>query len=184
LLVPLETFVMGRGPLADLRIDDDSVSRRHALFRIDAASVPTVQDLGSSNGTFVNEQRVAGRTVLAARDSVELGTYRLELVAAARGAGFNEPATRETTRADLLRTRVGLLDELSPRERELFGLLARGLSRRELATRLGVSVKTVETHRTRIGHKLGLRSRAELVGLALKVGVLKPANRPLRGGHP
>jgi len=61
---------------------------------------------------------------------------------------------------------------LSPRERELLPLLASGLSQRELAAQLGVTVKTIETYRTRIGHKLGLTSRAGLIRFALDHGLL------------
>ncbi len=56
---------------------------------------------------------------------------------------------------------------LTPREREVLRLLGQGLQTKEIAARLGISVKTVETHRRHIQRKLGLRSRAELVHYAL-----------------
>jgi DNA-binding NarL/FixJ family response regulator len=61
--------------------------------------------------------------------------------------------------------RVGLAS-LSRREREVFDLVVRGLSGREIAKRLFISPKTVESHRYRINHKLGVRSVAELVRFA------------------
>jgi DNA-binding NarL/FixJ family response regulator len=58
--------------------------------------------------------------------------------------------------------------ELTAREREIVQLLAEGRSNKEVATRLGISVKTAETHRANVMHKLGLHSTAELVRYALR----------------
>jgi len=63
---------------------------------------------------------------------------------------------------------------LSPRETEVLRLLAQGHSYREAAEQLGVSVKTIETHRKRLVDKLGLKSRAELFRFAVEVGLLEP----------
>jgi DNA-binding NarL/FixJ family response regulator len=54
-------------------------------------------------------------------------------------------------------------DNLTLREREVLHLVGQGLSRTEIAQQLGVSPRTVETHRENIKGKLGLRSHAELV---------------------
>lgn len=61
---------------------------------------------------------------------------------------------------------------LSPRERQVLELLAHGHTNREVADRLSLSVKTVETHRARLGDKLGLHTRADLVRLAIELGLL------------
>ena len=61
---------------------------------------------------------------------------------------------------------------LSPRERQVLELLAHGHTNREVADRLSLSVKTVETHRARLGDKLGLHTRADLVRLAIDLGLL------------
>jgi len=63
---------------------------------------------------------------------------------------------------------------LSKREQEVFQSLVRGYGNQEIADRLCVSVKTVETHRAHILEKLGLHSRAELVRYALAHGLLTP----------
>ncbi|HZS12513.1 MAG TPA: response regulator transcription factor, partial [Nitrospirales bacterium] len=63
---------------------------------------------------------------------------------------------------------------LSPREREVFVFVARGFTNRDIATRLGLSVKSVETYRGRLMEKLGLENRAALVRLALQAGLLTP----------
>jgi DNA-binding NarL/FixJ family response regulator len=61
---------------------------------------------------------------------------------------------------------------LSERESEVVRLVARGYSNKEIAGKLDVSVKTVETYRYRAVEKLGLRSRADLVRYAIERGWL------------
>jgi len=64
--------------------------------------------------------------------------------------------------------------DLSRREREVLRLLAQGHSNQQIADRIRVSVKTVETHRTRLSVKLGLKGRAELYRFAVESGILDP----------
>jgi DNA-binding CsgD family transcriptional regulator len=61
---------------------------------------------------------------------------------------------------------------LSRREREVLGLLAQGHSNQQIADTTGLSVKTVETYRTRLSVKLGLKGRAELYRFAAESGIL------------
>jgi DNA-binding NarL/FixJ family response regulator len=61
--------------------------------------------------------------------------------------------------------------KLSPREREILQLLAEGKAMKEIASVLGVSIKTVETHRRTMMSKLGLYSVAELTKYAIREGV-------------
>src|SRR5215471_19133130 len=65
-----------------------------------------------------------------------------------------------------------VLSVLSEREREIFRLAAECLITREIAHELCISRKTVDTHLYRIHHKLGLRTSAELVRLAGRLGLL------------
>ncbi len=60
---------------------------------------------------------------------------------------------------------------LTTREREVLQLIAEGKSTKEIATRLSVSVKTVETHRRQIMEKLGIYSIAELTKYAIREGL-------------
>jgi two-component system response regulator NreC len=62
---------------------------------------------------------------------------------------------------------------LSRREGEVLRLLAQGHTNHEVADRLAVSVKTIETHRKRLSDKLGLKTRAQLFRFAIEVGLLE-----------
>jgi DNA-binding CsgD family transcriptional regulator len=157
----------------DIQLDDDSVSRRHAQLRI-VDGDPTIEDLESRNGTRVNGQKIAAPATLSVGDRVCLGDSEFELVTAPaqQPERVTQPMISVSQRA--MPPGENSLTALSPRERTVFPLLARGLSQREIASQCGVSVKTVETYRTRISHKLGLHSRADLIRFALETGVLRP----------
>lgn len=64
-------------------------------------------------------------------------------------------------------------DDLTDREAEIVRLIAMGHSNKEIGGRLSISVKTVETHKSRSFEKLGLRSRADLVKYAMRRGWLR-----------
>ncbi len=66
------------------------------------------------------------------------------------------------------------LDQLSARQIEVLRLVAEGNTTREIAGRLHVSIKTVETHRGAIMKRLGIHDVASLVRYALRVGLVAP----------
>jgi len=67
---------------------------------------------------------------------------------------------------------TGSIDLLTPRQRETLQLIAEGHSTKEIAFALGVSVKTVETHRAQLKERLGIYNVAGLVRFALRVGLI------------
>jgi DNA-binding NarL/FixJ family response regulator len=60
---------------------------------------------------------------------------------------------------------------ITPRESEIIRLLAEGKANKEIAAQLGITVRTVETHRAKIMLKLGLHSLAELIHYAMRHGI-------------
>ena len=68
----------------------------------------------------------------------------------------------------------GPFEVLTPRQREVLQLIAEGLSNKEIASRLNVGVKTVETHRTELMERLGIHGVAGLVRYAIRVGLVHP----------
>ena len=63
---------------------------------------------------------------------------------------------------------------LTLRERQVLQLIAEGKSTKDIASLLGISVKTVESHRTRLMHKLGIHEIASLVRYAVRQGIVQP----------
>jgi DNA-binding NarL/FixJ family response regulator len=78
---------------------------------------------------------------------------------------------------------TGAASLLSQREREVLGLLAQGHTNQAIADRLYLSVKTVESYRSRLMNKLGFRTRADLIRYAVEIGLLGPGkfNAPDEG---
>lgn len=67
----------------------------------------------------------------------------------------------------------GSYELLSEREREVLVLLAEGLSLKDIATRLNLSVKTVDAHKYKIMRKLDLHDRSELIRYAIRKGLVE-----------
>ena len=67
--------VIGRAPGCDLVLDDSTVSKHHARVRIDGG--PLIEDLASTNGTYVNGRTIDGATVLRRGDRIALGAAKI-----------------------------------------------------------------------------------------------------------
>src|SRR4051812_6070456 len=91
------------------------------------------------------------------------------IVAVAAGERYLAPGLKTTT---VPAERKGPIGPLSARERDVFRLLVKGMTTRQMAAELTISAKTVDTHRERILKKLGLHSAVELVRYAATHDVL------------
>ena len=67
---------------------------------------------------------------------------------------------------------LGVIDGLSTREREIFNLIVAGFTNQQMASELYISIKTVETHRSRINRKLRVHSTVELIRFAALHGLV------------
>jgi DNA-binding NarL/FixJ family response regulator len=96
--------------------------------------------------------------------------------AVARGEIYLSPAVSRYVVEDYVRRAGGErspLDRLTSRQREVLQLIAEGNTTKAIATRLGLSVKTVETHRAQLMERLEARDVATLVRLAIRIGLVE-----------
>ena len=96
--------------------------------------------------------------------------------AASRGAIYLSPSISSTVLSDQSlsgRSKAGgKTGSLTPRERETLLLIGKGHTNNQIAQRMGVSIKTVERHRTHLMQKLNARNLVELIRVALKQGLI------------
>lgn len=124
--------------------------------------------------TYVREALAAGAAGYLLKDS-ESRDLALALAAVARGHGWVSPAVAQAVIGDAVRRTEPLPrpahDELTPRQREVLQLIAEGHSTKQIARRLELSIKTIETHRAQIMNRLGIRHVAGLVRYAIRAGI-------------
>jgi len=102
-----------------------------------------------------------------------------DLVDAVRAVGRGESFLTNSALGSLVREWMadassGPREPLSPREQEILKLIAEAHTNREISDLLGLSAKTVESHRASILRKLGMRDRVELVRYAIRRGLIEP----------
>ena len=92
------------------------------------------------------------------------------------GNGHGGGAAASAAAQPAAQAQPSAFDRLTPREREVLQLMAEGFATKEVAHRLHVSVKTVETHRRQLMEKLDLHSVAELTKYAIREGLTSIEN--------
>jgi pSer/pThr/pTyr-binding forkhead associated (FHA) protein len=159
-----DTLVIGRSRDADVRLDVEGVSRKHARITRGAGHALSLVDLGAKNGTFLNGERV-DVAALHHGDRIQIAEVVLQLVVTdplqAGPSPSLAPAPAPTSDA-------ASHGGLSAREWEVAVHVARGLTNVEIAKTLGISRRTVATHLERIYERLGIHSRAALAHLVAR----------------
>jgi DNA-binding CsgD family transcriptional regulator len=153
--------IIGRGERADIRIDDTGVSREHAKLVWTQQGVVNLIDLRSTNGTAVNGHRI-DVTVLRPGDRIQVGP-EVELWFG------HEPPAIASERAQGALERLRKL--LSARQLQVAKLVAEGLSNKEIAERLDIQVRTVESHLDHIYRVLDIKSRSALTRVIVEAGL-------------
>lgn len=129
-----------------------------------------------SNEGYIIQALKAGATGYLLKDSVDTDLIR-GVAAVASGKSFFSPAVAKVMLDEYVRHLAdkGIADRfesLSPREREIFQLIAEGHSNKAIAELLSVSTATIETHRAHVLQKLDVHNTAELVLYAVRRGVI------------
>jgi len=120
---------------------------------------------------YVREILRAGARGYILKDAVD--TELLNAVrSVAHGDGYISPAVSGALLNDYRQNITDPLDLLSSRERQVLQFIAEGQTNKEIATRLNLSVYTVDSHRGKIMEKLNLHSTGELVRFAVKHGLV------------
>ncbi len=153
--------------ILDLSLPDmGGLEVARAIRKLDGSARILVLTMHENSG-YVGEllrAGVSGYVVKRSADSELINAVK----AVRRGDMFIDPSL---TRAMLAEAEPRGGTGLSRREEEVLRLLVRGYLGKEIASRLGISAKTVETYRLRICSKLGLSGRAELLKYAVKHGL-------------
>jgi len=161
--------------LIDINLPDESGLRVAGELR---ATEPSVRVLILS--VHDDPEIVRESVRLGAHGYVRKDTTPADLRAAIRavhnGDAYFSPSVARTL-AEALREQPAPegLDRLTEREKGVLSRVARGLSNKEIASELGISVRTVESHRDSLMRKTGLRNVAALTRFALESGLLASA---------
>jgi two-component system, NarL family, response regulator NreC len=126
--------------------------------------------------TYILRALSAGAKAYILKDAVE-DEILPAVQSVLRGRSYFSPAIAKTLLEDYIRylRQRGLEDSydlLTDREKEILQLLAEGRTNKEVANLLGLSVTTIETHRTNLMQKLGLHSTAEIVLYAVRKRII------------
>jgi DNA-binding NarL/FixJ family response regulator len=173
--------------VTDLMLKDtDGVSVCRELRRR-GLSTPTLILSMHSNREFVREAFEAGARGYALKDE-PLAALMSAVRTVAAGQRYlaphlEDPAVQAESRSDAS-AGTDMLKRLSRREQEVFYRVIDGLPSRDIARVLSISLKTVETHRTRINQKLDVHSPAELTRLAVMAGLVAGSRAPRSSAGP
>lgn len=125
-----------------------------------------------ATGDYLQQALRAGAAGYILKEAATL-ELQLALAAVARGDTYLSPAvSAQIVEGFLQHDQPSGAVVLTPRQREILALIAAGLSTKEIAFRLQVSGKTVDTHRAQLMERLGIHDIAGLVRYAIRTGLI------------
>src|SRR5690348_5213246 len=158
------TFVLGRSSRCDLLVNDPTISRRHAKIAVAEGSM-TVTDLGSMNGTYLDEKQVREASVVAEGQRLRFGS--VSFLVSMNQADVGEPdSALETEKCDPFAN--GRSPALSQAQTRVLEQLLDGLAEKQIAARLCLSQHTVHNHVRAIFQSFHVHSRAQLLSSLLQ----------------
>lgn len=129
-----------------------------------------------TNEEYLKEALSAGAAGYLLKDA-DRNELEVAIKSVCRGETYLTPTMAKFTVGAYCRreeTTLGPLARLTARQREILQLIAEGLSTKQIAQRLDLSVKTVETHRAQLMERLEIHDVAGLVRLAIRTGLIQP----------
>jgi FHA domain len=86
---------LGRKPHNDIVLENPVISGEHCLFELKGLADTYVQDLGSTNGTYVNDHMIKSRQLLHDGDVIAIGNFRLSYLSSSAPSGYHETAAQK-----------------------------------------------------------------------------------------
>ncbi len=157
-----EEMTVGRSQQNDLVLDDPLVSRLHGIF-MRRGDVVLVEDLGSHNGTYVNNERLHQIRQLHHGDTIVVGSSR---------AMYEDPSLITEENTVVSEPTAFAAQTFTQRQLQVLRLLARGLSNKQIGERLFVSERTVKAYLSSIFEKLQVQNRSGAITAALRLGLI------------
>jgi two-component system response regulator NreC len=162
-ILVLDLIMPGRPSLDALpEVAARSAGTRVVVLTMEADPAIARRALASGAAAYALKEAAEAELVQAIRASLAGGSY----LDPGLGASIAAPPPED-----------GAIERLSPREREILRLIALGHTNAAIADALALSLRTVESHRAHIQAKTERTTRADLVELALKTGLLDPERR-------
>ena len=174
LLVPVTGVELEVGEGSAVDVDAGGDLLKETLAIPDGGSDP-LEAFGGGVTCGGGEQEYARRALNEGAAGFILKTAAsTELEQAIQTVMRGEVYFRKTLIDDRKDTKKELLDSLSPRQREVLRLIAKGQTTKQIGRLLGISAKTVESHRSQLMDRLNIRDVAGLVRFAISVGLVDP----------
>lgn len=173
----LRTIEERRPDIAILDITMPGLNGLEVAARVRSADLPTRCLLVSMHvdDEYIRRALEAGAAGYLLKDS-DRHELEMAVLAVAQGKTWLTPEVSQRIGAAFARRRgpasQDSCERLTPRQREVLKLIAEGLSTKEIAQRLDLSVKTVENHRSELMQRLDIHGVAGLVRYAVRVGIV------------